>query len=131
MYLNASGQRFGQSHHDKMDEIKNLKSVVDEQSALINSYERIVQKLKEEKEQENQEAESTNRRQKQEIQELNTKISSLKNKINEYQAEIAALQGKVKSNTSFDEQRNTKIHDKSKELERQLLEKDVILYKCK
>ena len=115
----------GQIHLEKTDEIKNLKGVIEEQGTLINSYERIVQKLKEEKEQESQEYEASIRRLKTEIQELNSKIATYKSKISEYQDEIVRLQGRLKHGASFEEDKNAKSVEKSSATERQLLEKDV------
>lgn len=112
---------------DKHEEIRSLKSVIDEQSALISSSERITQREKSAHQEEIENLKQTNKSLKEEISALQTTNSSLNQKLTECQNEFNRIQEELQNNFVLDSERTSKLQEKSTRLERELIDRDVTI----
>ncbi len=117
--------RWEQAQNEKMEEIKQLKAVIDEQSALINSYERMVEKEKRDRDDEVRRSELNNRRLKDEIQDLHSKNAYLSSKLQECQDELSKIQDEIKNTFAYEEEKNFKMQDRISHLEHEVYQQDV------
>lgn len=99
--------------------------MIDEQSGLINSYEKMLEKEKRERDDEVRRAELANRRLKDEVQDLNSKNSYLSSKLQECQDELSKIQDEIKNTFSYEEERNSKMQDRINHLEHEVFQRDV------
>ena len=111
---------------DKFEELKSLKSVIDEQSSIIKSYERVAQKEKTGQHEEIETLKQSNKRLQEENMELEKKCSTLNSRLTECQDELSRIQGEIKHTFSLEEDRNFKLQEKVTRLERELIDRDVI-----
>ena len=117
--------KWEQAQNDKLEEIRQLKSVIDEQSGLLNSYERMVEKEKRDRDDEFSRIELTNRRLNDEMQDLYSKNSYLSNKLAECQDELMKIQDEIKNTFSYEEEKNSKMQDRINFLEHEIYQRDV------
>lgn len=120
--------KWDQTQRDKIDEIKKFKSIIDEQSSLISSYERMMEKEKREHEEESDRLHAQSRRLKDEVGDLNTKNAYLNHKLAECQDELSKIQNDIKNTFMYQEEKGEKMQDRVMQLERQLFDKEVMIY---
>lgn len=120
--------RWDQSQREKFEEIQKLKHLIDEQSGLISSYERMVEKEKRENGEEIRRLELNNRQLKHEVQELTVNNEFLANKLKECQEEFAKIKEEMKSTFIYEEGKSSQMKERISYLESQLLDRDVSSY---
>ena len=127
--LQEAHERFNskweKAQQEKFEEIQQLKNLIDEQSNLISSYERMVEKEKRERGSEVRRVESSNKTLRQEIQELKANNSYLSNKLKECQEEFAKIQEEMKNTFVYEEEKSSQMQERISHLERLVADRDV------
>ncbi len=111
----------------KSEEVEKLQGIIDDQSSLIVSYERILEKEKLEAQEKINAVLEQNSDFKDEIFHLSTKNSYLNTKLQECQEELINIQGEIKNTFGSEEEKRVNLMERLAALERENAAKEVMV----
>lgn len=109
----------------KSEEVEKLQGIIDDQSNLINSYERMLEKEKLEAQEKINAVLEQNSDFKDEIFDLTTKNSYLNTKLQECQEELINIQNEIKNTFVSEEEKRVNLVDRLETLEKENTAKEV------
>lgn len=109
----------------KSEEVEKLQGIIDDQSSLINSYERMLEKEKLEAQEKINAVLEQNSDFKDEIFDLTTKNSYLNTKLQECQEELINIQNEIKNTFVSEEEKRVNLVDRLETLEKENAAKEV------
>lgn len=109
----------------KSEEVEKLQGIIDDQSSLINSYERMLEKEKLEAQEKINAVLEQNSDFKDEIFDLTTKNSYLNTKLQECQEELINIQNEIKNTFVSEEEKRVNLVDRLETLEKENTAKEV------